>query len=114
MIESKVEEKGKIRTEKRYYIGSVESVEEFSKAAREHWGVESMHWSLDVTFKDDANTTRKDVAPENIGVAKRIALNLLRNDKEKYPKKSANTKRIHAFGDKNYRDYIMKINFNMN
>ncbi len=48
------------------------------------------------------------------GVAKRIAFNLLRNDKEKYPKKSANTKRIHAFGDKNYRDYIMKINFNMN
>ncbi len=73
-----------------------------------------MHWSLDVTFKDDANKTRKDVAPENIGVAKRVALNLLRNDKEKFPKKSANSKRIHAFGNTEYRDYIMKLNFKVN
>jgi len=33
--------------------------------------VESVHWNLDVTFKDDANKTRKDCAPENLAVAKK-------------------------------------------
>jgi predicted transposase YbfD/YdcC len=108
---SKVTEKEKIREDVRYYIGSLKNAEEFSKSAREHWGVEVMHWSLDVTFRDDANTTKKDVAPENLAAAKRIALNMLRNDKEKFPQKSANSKRIRAFGDKEYRDYILQLNF---
>lgn len=108
---SNVTEKGKTREDIRYYIGSVANAQEFSKAAREHWGVEAMHWNLDVTFKDDANTTKKDVAPENMAAAKRIALNMLRNDKERFASKSANSKRVHAVGNLEYRDYILNINF---
>jgi predicted transposase YbfD/YdcC len=45
---------------------------------REHWGIEnSMHWVLDVTFEEDRVRTRKDHAPENLAVIRRIALNIL-------------------------------------
>ena len=33
--------------EKAFHIGSVDNIEDFSSAVRNHWGIESMHWSLD-------------------------------------------------------------------
>ncbi|AEV70145.1 ISAs1 family transposase [Acetivibrio clariflavus] len=51
MVYRKVTEKDKVREEVQYYIGSIKDVSQFAKAVRGHWGVESMHWSLDVTFK---------------------------------------------------------------
>jgi len=56
------------------------SVEQFAKAVRTHFGIESVHWSLGVTFRDDANKTRKDMAPQNMDVAKRTVLNMVRNE----------------------------------
>ncbi|MBT9141426.1 MAG: hypothetical protein DDT30_02018 [Dehalococcoidia bacterium] len=49
-----------------YYVSSVNNVIDFSKAARMHWGIESMHWSLDVTFKDDQNKTQLSAAAQNL------------------------------------------------
>lgn len=51
---------------------------------------------------------KKDVVPENMIVAKRIALNMLRNAKEKFHKKSINSKRIHTIGDVEYRGYLLQ------
>ena len=51
------DEKGE-RKEYRYYISSLApDIETFKRAVRGHWSVESMHWHLDVTFREDANTT---------------------------------------------------------
>lgn len=51
------DEKGE-RKEYRYYISSLgPDIETFKRAVRGHWSVESMHWHLDVTFREDANTT---------------------------------------------------------
>lgn len=52
-------QRGEIEKEEyRYYISSLgEDIELFSRAVRDHWAVESMHWHLDVTYKEDANTT---------------------------------------------------------
>ena len=111
MVYRKVTHKDKVTEEIQYYIGSVETVEQFAKAVRGHWGVESVHWSLDVTFKDDANKTRKDVAPQNIAVAKRIVLNMVRKETEMFPKLSANLKRLTASLDIEYRTHIFDINF---
>jgi predicted transposase YbfD/YdcC len=46
---------------------------------RAHWSVENqLHWVLDVVLDEDAARNRKDNGPENLGVLRRLALNLLR------------------------------------
>jgi predicted transposase YbfD/YdcC len=46
---------------------------------RSHWGVENnLHWQLDVTFHEDDARTRKDFAPQNLSVIRRMALDILR------------------------------------
>lgn len=100
-----------VTTEKSFYIGSVNDITDFSDAVRSHWGIESMHWSLDVTFRDDENRTRKGNAPQNMAVLKKIAFNTVLADKEKYPKKSKKSKRLLALLDQDYRDYLLNLNF---
>jgi predicted transposase YbfD/YdcC len=47
--------------------------------ARSHWGIENcLHWVLDVHFGEDGNRARKDHAPENFAILRRLALNILR------------------------------------
>lgn len=49
------------------------------EVVRSHWAIENqMHWILDVVFAEDANRARKDNAPENLAILRRLALNLLR------------------------------------
>ena len=62
----------------RYYLLSYSDVDLFAKSARGHWGVESLHWSLDVTFNEDASTKRKDFAPRNYSLIRKFALNIMR------------------------------------
>ncbi|WP_338129004.1 ISAs1 family transposase [Bradyrhizobium ivorense] len=46
---------------------------------RSHWGIENqLHWVLDVHFTEDSNRARKDNAPENLAILRRLALNILR------------------------------------
>ena len=45
---------------------------------RTHWSVENqLHWPLDVVFHEDDARTRKDYAPQNLAVIRRMALNIL-------------------------------------
>jgi len=45
---------------------------------RSHWAIENtLHWVLDVDLAEDVCRARKDAAPENLGVLRRLALNLL-------------------------------------
>ena len=48
---------------------------------RGHWGVESMHWLLDVEFKDDLARYRTGHGAKNMAVVRRFALGLVRNHK---------------------------------
>ena len=69
MICKTIKQAGKKVTERRYYISSLPSdVELFARTVREHWSVESMHWYLDVTFKEDANTTLDKTAAQNLNI----------------------------------------------
>jgi predicted transposase YbfD/YdcC len=111
MVERVTEIKGKKTSELSYYIASIKSVKEFEKATRNHWGVESMHWSLDVTYRDDANRTRKGTAPQNLAILKRIAFNAAKYDTKKKPKESMKSKRFIAGFDLKYRDYLIELNF---
>lgn len=82
MIESEQEIKGKVSIDRRYFIVSsgVKTVEQFAHAARAHWGVEAMHWVLDVTFREDDCRVRKGHAARNLSAIRKFALSALRND----------------------------------
>ena len=48
---------------------------------RSHWSIENqLHWVLDVSFNEDASRVRANHGPENLSVARRMALNILRQD----------------------------------
>lgn len=68
--------------ESRFYICSFKSnVRQFSEAVRGHWGIEnSMHWTLDVTFREDECRIRKDHGPDNFALLRRMALTLIKRD----------------------------------
>lgn len=79
MEEKTIQKDGIERKECRYYISSLkEDVELFSRAVRGHWSVESMHWHLDVTFKEDANTTLDKQAAENLNIIRKWCLSILK------------------------------------
>ena len=71
---------GKTSTETRYFITSLPcKVKAFARAARAHWGVEnSLHWSLDVTFREDDSRIRIGHAAENMAVLRRLVLSALK------------------------------------
>jgi predicted transposase YbfD/YdcC len=81
-IESTREIKGVKGQETRYYISSLKiSAEKMNAYVREHWCVENkLHWSLDVSFKEDTNRTRTDNSAENLSIIRRVGLNLLKTD----------------------------------
>jgi predicted transposase YbfD/YdcC len=55
------------------------SPERLIEVLRAHWTVENqLHWQLDVVFHEDDARTRKNYAPQNLGVLRRMALDILR------------------------------------
>lgn len=101
MVESECERDGKITRETRYYIGSIGlDAQTFAGAARGHWGIEnSLHWSLDVAFREDESRVRDDNARENLAVLRHLALNRLKNDDTKL---GIANKRLRAGWDETY------------
>jgi len=79
MAVTRWEKAGVQHEEKRYFLCSIEpQPHKFAYAVRNHWGVESMHWSLDVTFNEDKRKTRKDFAGENLAQMLRFVYNILK------------------------------------
>lgn len=72
---------GKIEEQTRYFISSLPcDARQIAHAARTHWGIEnSLHWRLDVVFREDDSRIRKDHAPENLAAIRRIALGLIKD-----------------------------------
>jgi predicted transposase YbfD/YdcC len=82
--------------ETRYYISSLAGgAQEFGTAVRTHWGVEnSVHWVLDIAFREDDSRVRKGNGAQNLAILRHIALNLLRQ--EKSAKCGVKAKRLKA------------------
>ena len=91
-----------ISIETSYYISSIENdAKRFSHAVRSHWGIEnSLHWVLDVSFREDESRIRKDNGPQNFAVLRHMALNLLK--RETSLKKSIKSKQLRAGWDNHY------------
>lgn len=107
MVESTREVNGESSFEKRYYISSLDSsAQVFGDAVRSHWGIEnSVHWVLDIAFREDESRIRKGYAPENFAAIRHIALNLLRENKSF--KGSVKSKRLNAAMDPQYLEDVM-------
>jgi predicted transposase YbfD/YdcC len=99
---------GVTTTETRYYISSCSgSVKQIADAIRGHWGIEnSLHWSLDVTFGEDAHCLRKDHGPENMATFRRAALSLVKQ--ERAEKGSLRRKRLRAGWNNAYLEKLLK------
>jgi predicted transposase YbfD/YdcC len=80
IIESVRESGGKIVTETRFYITSLTAPAALvGRAIRTHWSIEnSLHWVMDMTFRDDECRVRTDHAPANLAVIRHMAQNLIR------------------------------------
>ena len=82
MVESTREIGDQSTQETRYFISSLPcDAKRFAEAARQHWGVEnSLHWCLDISFREDDSRVRKGHAPENLAILRRFALSLIKGD----------------------------------
>jgi predicted transposase YbfD/YdcC len=68
----------------RFYISSAPlDIDRIASATRGHWGIESMHWLLDVEFKDDLSRYRSGHGAKNMATVRRFALGLVRANKTK-------------------------------
>lgn len=107
MIESERTLNNNTSIEHRYYICSSQSgAEEILEATRAHWSIEnSLHWVLDVAFREDDARLRKDNGPENFAILRHVALNLLK--KEKTAKVGVNNKRLIAGWDISYLKKVL-------
>ena len=86
MVESRSQRNGALARERRYYLSSAPlDAKTFAAAVRAHWGVENrLHWVLDVVFHDDLARLRSGNGPQNMAVVKHMAMNLVRNPKDKH------------------------------
>lgn len=101
------EVKGNTETVRRFYISSkVAAAEQISQYIRSHWQIEnSLHWVLDVTFRQDDCRIRKGNAAANFATLNHAATNLLRNNKDKI---SLPQKRRSAAWDDDYMEAIIR------
>ena len=76
---------GTVQTQDRYYLLSrVMSAREFLELVRAHWTMEnSLHWVLDVILHEDHARARKDHAPTNLAILRRMALNAIKANQDK-------------------------------
>jgi predicted transposase YbfD/YdcC len=101
---------GRVSTERRYFISSLSGInaEIMGQMIRSHWGVENtLHWSLDVSFGEDDCRIRKDFGAENFSRLRRIALNLLKQ--EKTTACGIKAKQHKAGWDEKYMLKVLKI-----
>ena len=79
MTRNTIVKNGITTTENRYFISSLETnAKEIARAIRAHWMVESYHWHLDVTFREDADHTLDKQVAYNMNIMRKLALNLLK------------------------------------
>ncbi len=95
--------------ERRYFISSLAAdAKQALRAVRGHWQIEnSLHWVLDVAFREDGCRTRTGHAPENLATLRHIAVNLLKQ--ERSCKLGIKSKRLKASWDESYMLKVLNI-----
>ncbi len=110
MVESIREVIGQAATvERRYFISSlVADAKEALRCVRGHWAIEnSLHWVLDVSFREDECRIRAENATQNMATLRHMVLNLLKQ--EQSCKRGIKTKRLKAGWDESYLLKVLQI-----
>jgi predicted transposase YbfD/YdcC len=110
MVEAERQVMGQaVTVERRYFISSLTAdAKQVLRAVRGHWGIEnSLHWVLDVAFREDGCRTRTGHAPENLATLRHIAVNLLKQ--ERSCKLGIKSKRLKAGWDESYMLKVLNI-----
>jgi predicted transposase YbfD/YdcC len=108
MTTNTIEKDEKVVVESRYFILSLDiTVEEFAKCVRGHWKIESMHWLLDVVFREDATNVLHKNAAQNLNILRKLALAVLKTMTFDRPRLSYKNK-IFSFGLKPER-YLRQL-----
>ncbi len=102
MVEAQVERGDVVSCERRYFLTSLGcDAERFAQTVRQHWGIEnSLHWVLDVSFREDDCRIRQDAGAQTMSVLRHIALNLIR--RESSHKRGVKARRKRAGWDHSY------------
>ena len=89
-----------------YYLTSLRgTAEQLAGLVRRHWAVENeLHWCLDVAFREDANKTAAGHAGANLGLVRRVAASLLKQDPARG---SIKAKRLRAALDEAYLTQVL-------
>lgn len=114
MLETTRTVNNQVQRSTRYFLTSLEyeNIDDFMRAVRQHWGIEiNLHWSLDVSFREDLNRTRMGNAAENLAIVRRIALNLLKQ--EKTHKNGISGRRKRAGWDNSYLMKVLESDLNI-
>ena len=98
--------------ETRWYISSLAlGAEQALNAVRSHWQVESMHWMLDINFREDESRIRKKQGPLVFNVMRKIAMALFKQDTTKTA--SMARKKKMAGLDDDYRSTLLESGIKM-
>jgi predicted transposase YbfD/YdcC len=108
MIISTVQKGENKSVQKQYFIYSCKNMtaKAIMQAKRAHWGIEnSLHWVLDMTFREDESRVRKDNSAENFNIVRQIVLNILKLETSK--KDSLVNKQFACLLDDKYLDIVI-------
>ena len=99
------EEKGIEKRDVRYYLSSLRrNGRQFAQAVRRHWGIEnSLHWSLDMTYREDESRVRNRTFVENLSWLRRLTLGLIKQ----HPGKQSNIMKRRMAGWS--LDFLMQV-----
>lgn len=87
---NRTEWRGKVTQETRYFLSSAPlAPQRAAEAIRGHWGIESLHWVLDVVFKEDQSRLRRGHGARNMALVRRLAFNIIRAGRGKRSIKTA-------------------------
>lgn len=109
MAESIRTENGHTGKEVRYFILSfITTADFFAQCVRKHWHIEnSLHWVLDMAFREDGSRIRKDHTPANMATIRRVVVNMLKQEKSE--KVGVENKRRIAGWDHKYLEKVLGL-----
>jgi predicted transposase YbfD/YdcC len=102
IVNTQVVRNAEERCESRMYLSDLPpQARRLSGVIRQHWGIENtLHWSMDVTFREDHHRLEDRNGVQNLSAIRRMAVSILRQDKSS--KVGAKTKRLKAALNPNY------------